>query len=444
MFFSIFFLDYIAIDLGIGSQRLALIPEILSAIIIILFIPRIRNFALAPKYFILFLMVTLHVMVGVVINSVPEGAVFAGVRNYVKFLPWFFLPGLYRFSDSELRSQVKVLLFLSLIQCPLALFQRFYQFRDVTTGDVITGSLNGSGVLSVYLISATAFILVFYIRKEIKFRMLIILSTLLFIPITLNETKVALFLLPFAVFLPLVTICRRMLSLRMIFVVFGLGTVFLMSFVIIYNALIESYWGHGLFEHFNSGEKVMNYMRKDADGRSFEKFTRSSGGLVFTDRRLNRNEKPDLGRCDSIVNAFRYLSQDITKLFVGLGMGNVSASFLSGFSGEYSRFYYTLGSGMTGLSFIMWELGLVGVGFVTTFFVFILFDAHRLSNRDDITGTFAGGIACVIFILFICLIYLNWFLINSLFFLFMYLSGLVCFEDRLGKGFVRENVACFS
>ena len=139
VFVTIFSIDYLAVQLQLISRQFTLAPELFSALVMLIVIMRFtvgKTFALNPKYVILIGFLLVHMIIGIIINLVSAGTVIAGIRNYMKFLPFFLLPAVYNFSDAQIRNQLKLLLALVLLQSPLAIYQRFIQFADRMPRDI--------------------------------------------------------------------------------------------------------------------------------------------------------------------------------------------------------------------------------------------------------------------------------------------------------------------
>jgi hypothetical protein len=127
LFGSVFFLDYLSLKLDIIDSSIALLPDILSlvAALVILVLAGSRDSAVPKKYVVLFLFLVAVILIGIASNSTTAGSLIIGIRNYLKFLPFFFLPAVFAFSKKQPGSQLKLLLAFVLLQGPLALFQKF-------------------------------------------------------------------------------------------------------------------------------------------------------------------------------------------------------------------------------------------------------------------------------------------------------------------------------
>ena len=173
LFLSLFFLDYFHYNLGITPRFTTWVPEAFAALtclIIVLQFACKKTVFINIKYIILILLFLAIMLIGIVLNTVSAGPIFIGMRVYLKHLPFFLLPAVYDFSDEEFKNQLLFLMPLLFLQCPLAVYQRLFQFRGLLTGDVVTGTLEVSSALSVTMICSIAIIFALYIKKQIGLR----------------------------------------------------------------------------------------------------------------------------------------------------------------------------------------------------------------------------------------------------------------------------------
>ena len=407
LFLSIFSLDWIAFKLGSLPRIATWLPEILSlmaaALVVMSFAIR-KHFALKRKYLLFFLLFFMFILGGIIVNAVPSGVVLAGLRSNFKHLPFFFLPVTYAFSDKQIRRQLKFLLFLSLIQCPVTIYQRFIKYAGVGTGDVVGGTLgaNTSGVLSVYLACVISLVVAFYLKGRIKRSTLLILIGLLFLPTTLNETKVSLLIIPFALISPALFLPDEISRIKRILPVMAVCMVLMVIFVQVYDHIRVSQGRLTLGEFLERG-KTKEYLYRG------EKL---------------RQEKKCIGRFDSIELAVDQISRT-GNLLLGVGIGNASLSFSDKLTGEYYKKYWQLEPQMTDLSNLLWEQGLVGVLLFIIFFWLVLQDSIYLRARDDIAGAISLGWISVVMIVSGSFVYFNTFHQNIFAYLFWYFSGYV-------------------
>lgn len=424
LFFSIFTLDYISIDLSLVSRFITWFPELLSALVIVLIVlifSSTKMICIKKKYVILFTLFATSICISIIYNAVSPEIIFGGVRNYIKFFPFFLLSAIYSFTNEQIKSQLKLLLILAIIQIPIVLFQRFIQFKNLHP-DLITGTLMVSSVLSIYLISTITVLIAFFLRKKITgFVSFSILCLLLFIPTTLNETKGTLVLFPIAITIPLMFVRNNLSNFKQLVAIFSVGAISVTTFAFVYDKLYGE--NYEIADFFMSSSKIEHYLYGGAaTGKVY--VNQSESGLI--DGKIGTTDR--VGRIDSFLLPIRVLFNyyDSYRLFFGLGIGNVSNSFFKQLQGKYAVFQEKFSAGRTALSLLLWETGLIGVFLSLIFLYFIFRDARYLiANDNGLSGTFALGWIAILVITFITLFYKNIIVFNALGYLFWYFSGYV-------------------
>jgi len=386
-------------------------PEVLSVVTFFIVALRFaikKELAIHQKYIYLILSYLIIIFIGTILNSTPIGALFIGIRFYFKHLPFFLLPTVHDFSDKEFRSQLQFLLPLLILQCPLAAYQRFVQYKGVPTGDLITGTLESSAPLSIVMICSIAVIFALYLKKQVDVRLFLLTSCCLFLPTAIDETKATLIFLPIAFVLPALfsggygslTKTKSLLTMALV------GGLFISAYVPIYNHFIKAWgvWGHpnGILAFLQKEDELKNYLYRGAKGTRGERIRRG----------------------DVIVLAYKNLSTDIRSLAFGVGIGNVMDSYFKSCRGKYSEASRYRPETLA-LTHLFWELGLMGVIVYFVFFFFLFRDALLLRRSDDIFGCFALAWTSVIVIIGLCLMYQNIISLNVINFMFWYFSGLV-------------------
>jgi len=410
LFLSIFLLEFFSTQLGLFGRYVTWLPEIISMMAILIISAR---FILVggkdtPQKVVFFLgLFFLNIIIGAILNQVPAGPLVAGIRNYLKYLPFFVLPFFYRFSSEQINGQLKLLLFLFLIQCPVALYQRFVitAGANIITGDWVRGTLTESGLLTVALTCAIAVLMTFYLAKRISLKYFILLFTFLFIPMTINETKAAFVLLPFALFLPM-HFSAAGIKLKQLIPMLGFITVAGIAFIFIYDYLITPRWGYGIIDFLTTEGRTENYLYKGT----------------------TKGHIGSMGKMDSYIVAFQTLSDDILNLLFGLGIGNISESFVPGLSGEYAEKYKFFYPHTTELSLTLWELGMFGVMLYFALFFLVYKDSRRLSKQDGLIGILSNAMSTVTVLMFISEFYITVFQENVTGCLYWYFSGLIISE----------------
>ncbi|MEE9376877.1 MAG: hypothetical protein V3V33_02450 [Candidatus Lokiarchaeia archaeon] len=416
LFVSIFLFDYISKSLGslgVLGRYITWYPELLSMLIILVVSGRFmlgatRN--VPPKWFLFLALYLLNIIIGIAINSVPAGPLIAGFRAYLKFIPFFLLPFVYHFSSQQIGGQLKLILFFFIIQAPVALYQRLVVSKGLLTGDYVKGTLSSSGQLTVVLSCAIAVLISFYLAKKISLTTAVVIFFLLFIPMTINETKATIVLLPIALILPFYFSPHK-IKLEQLIPMIILGIFTTIAFVFIYDYFMRPRWGYGIIGFLTMEGRAENYLFKGHD----------------------YNFYAQVGKVDSFVIAFKTISKDLLSFFFGFGIGNVSESFVPWLSGEYAEKYSAFNVKTTVLTIILWELGVFGVISYYVLYLMILKDSKGLCTDSDITSTLSQGWRTVVVIIMVATAYANFLQENATGYLFWYLSGYIISENYWNK-----------
>jgi len=415
LFLSIFLFGFFN-DIGIIPRALTYVPEMISGlmfIIILLQASKQRIIMISIGYWVLFLIIAIEILLGIILNNTPSGAIFAGLRAYLKYIPFFFLAAVYRFSENDIKKQLLLLLGLSILQLPVSIMQRIFTEEGYHGGDRVIGTIGGSGLLSIYLVCVFGVIFGFYLKGMLTRRAIIWMLASVSLPTMLNETKATLFILPFAILIPVLSMesgIQKARALRLSAIIFG---VFVLVFIPIYDYFIWERYGYGLLTFFTMEGRLMGYLAPSLSG----------AGL---------GESIRIGRVDALLMPFVELSHDPTKLLLGLGIGNVSISFLGKrFSGEFMEQYdpFLYGS----LTKLQWEIGIVGIVLIIILLYMLYRDARFVSKNKGISGAFALGWTPVPILMIFALLYSQVIANNIISYLFWYLSGYIMAEAARSK-----------
>ena len=421
LFFSILVVEYLVDRLQLIHPYLVLLPELLSGIVMIVVLLRLMNGARPScdwRYGLFVVVLLFTVAFGWTIQDVPTGAMLAGARSYLKFIPFFLLPAVHRFTPRQLQVQLMVLLVFALLQTPLALFQRFVQFADAMhTGDPVRGTLTTSSGMSMFVIAAIAGAVVFYLRGRLRLTALIVLCAWLFLPTTINETKATLLLLPFALFVPAMLMPRTTKPFRKIASLSAVALMAGTAFVFAYDSLIQNREYPKPLSEYTS-DTVRWYL-----------YT----GAANTDQ-------PYIGRFDSIEIALEHTAVDPLTLAFGFGAGNVSESSLPGFDGKYASYYQRLGVGQTQITTFLWEIGFVGLLAYLYFFCLVARDALRLARSSDRAAHLGQIWTVAVIIMTFGLAYKSVLSMNDFGYLFWYFSGLVASRAVVARQSAHKHV----
>jgi hypothetical protein len=405
-----------ATALGIGPRALSWAPEIISGFIVVVVALRIaadRSVIIPRKYIILFSIMFVLIAMGIATNTVQSGAVFAGLRTYFRYAPVFLLPMVYYFSDEQIRRQLKFVLALALVQLPIAIYQKLYAANP--SGDLVTGTVGGSGPLSIFLICTMAMMTAFLVKGKIRLMFYAPVIVLLFIPTTINETTVTFFLMPLAFVLPVLLTPTSHSRFRQLVPVAAVGALVMVVFVTVYNAQYGDRW------HGESGNETgLGYMLSSGEWLS----SAYRGANADTTVEEGKDRRSAVGRLDAVILPFKVVS-DPVRWMLGNGIGNVSISFNELLQGDYSSEAELYGADFTAVGKLLWEIGVIGLILSFLFFWFVFKDARAVSARDDIPGVIALGWAATIPILAAAMFYTNLVDKTVLGYLMWYLSGYI-------------------
>ncbi len=411
LYISIFFLDYFALKLKILNNYITWLPDLLSmiaAVVVCIYATTIKH-ALSQKWGVGFFLYITIIIIGIVLNAVSPGTLIGGVRSYFKFLPFFFLPIVYKFSDEQMEKQLKLLLFVSLIQGPLGIFQKFVQFGVKSSGDRISGTLTTAGQLPIFLACALALVTAFYLRNRINIKTYITLLFLLVVPTTLSESKTSVGFIPLAFLLPIyinAKISGQEKSAKKSMAIFIIFICTAVTFVAIYD-------------HFSQ------YGREGRRGGLVSFFTSGSAEQYINKGATDQIIVTKIGYYDKISIALDRLSDDKFKLFFGLGIGNVQTSAIKSLSGKYSAEGEKYGVKGSAIALFLWETGILGVLAYFIFLYMVYIDAKKLSKSTELNGIIGLGWCAALIVTFLSLFFKNPFIDNANGYLFWYLSGYV-------------------
>lgn len=421
LFISVFLAEFVVKNLGIGNQYLVLVPELLSGVAVLVLLNYLlagRRWSLDMRYWIVLALYFFVVIFGFFAQQMPAGAIVSGMRNYLKFLPFFLLPVVYPFTPKQLATQLAALFVILAVQSPLAVFQRFVQFADsMHTGDPVVGLTTSSGVLSILMMGGVAAAVALYLRRAIKFRTMLFAVAVFVLPTTLNETKATLFLLPVALLAPAFFMPRGSGALRRLVPIGLVGMLAGTAFVTGYNYFIQTR---------DDAPPIGTFVTEEGRAQSYL----YSGAADGKERYI--------GRLDSVVIAVRRLADDPLSLAFGLGAGNVSAAPLRGFDGEYAAYFDRFGVGHTQVTTFIWEIGIVGLAVFLWLCTLLVRDARYLARQEG-AGALVGQIwGTVIIMIVMTLLYVSIFAINEIAYFFWFYAGV------LASAAARARRAAFS
>jgi hypothetical protein len=407
LFLTIFSIEYLVRERGLLHPYLVLTPELLSGIAMVVVLARIMagvRVNLDWRYALFLGLLGLTMLFGFVLQDVPTGAVLAGIRAHLKFVPFFLLPVVYPFTPAALKTQLITLMACFAVQTPLAVYQRFVEYANMMdTGDPVRGTATTSSALSMLMICAIAAVSALYFRRKISLALAVGLIGLFFLPTTLNETKATLLLLPFALLIPPLSMRAGGGARRRIWPIAAVGALAAFAFV-------------GTYDHF---------IQYRPGGQSIGQFLAEANFRTYLYSGAANQEANYIGRFDSIEIAAERISRDPLTLAFGLGAGNVSTSFLARFDGEHADYYDRFGVGMTQITQLLWEIGVVGLLTYLMFYGLVLRDAASLARGSGPVAALGQIWVAVTVVMSFGLIYKSIFSMNEIGYLFWYFSGVV-------------------
>ena len=359
-----------------------LLPEAGSFLLLVGILIHVANqkkIALSPKYVAIGFLITLHLILGMILNWYTSGTLIAGIRDYFRFVPLFLLPAVIDFAEKDISRLLKFTLVLLLAQTPVAIFQRLFVYPIHPTGDVVRGTLDTGSINSILIITVMTVFGALWLRQRITLRTVMLLSSLVMIPMLLNETKASIILFAFAMtglaFFSS-TGAKRFVTLSATGV---LSIVFVLFFAAAYDYFFPEKFGDdmGLLEFYS--ERAI------------------SNEYAGIDSPLEVREVP---RIDSIILAYKELKNDPFELVFGLGIGNISHPKRNEiFAGKFSNYYMFYNIDRTTYTQLLWEIGLLGIFLIGLLTAFVFFDARAVSRLKGLDGAF--GLAWSTIIAFI-------------------------------------------
>jgi hypothetical protein len=391
------------------------LPEMLSAVLIVyVFIAGTRDrFRLvAPKYWIAFAALGVVMICGIINSGTGSGPMITGMRFYFRALPMFFVATLLPLTEGQFKVQLKWLLLLSLLQLPVAGYQRWVIYSlDRYSGDDVRGTVMDSGILSMYLISAVMIMLGILLKRRIGWKWFTVLFFLLLLPTTINETKATVIFLPMGLLVVLIIGSEPGKRLRYagfaMLALFAFGAIF----VPIYDMLEEhNHYKVGLIDFFTHEDQLDRYLVAQGRNRGT-----GIGGTKLS------------GRGDAIVVPVTYLARDPVNLAFGVGLGNASPSNV-GRNKAFEGAYYLLFRSVlvTSFSYFVIELGMLGVLIICGIYWMMFADGVYVARRDpSLMGGVAAGWAGVVAIFWLGMIYTVFYQFPAVIYLYWYFAGLV-------------------
>ncbi|MEA3197769.1 MAG: hypothetical protein QOF32_1821 [Gammaproteobacteria bacterium] len=391
---------------------LRFLPEAMSTVVVVYVLfagTRDRFHLVAPKYWFVFGAFAVVILCGIINNASGVGPLLSGMRFYLRAVPMFFLPAVFQLTDSQLKQQLKWLLALSLVQVPVALYQRWtIELAGRFSGDDVRGTLLDSGILSLFLICVVLMLTGMLLRRRIGALWYGALCLLLLIPTTINETKVTVFFLPAGLLVTLFFGAEPSKRFKYI----GLA---LAGLVIVGALYVPVYNMTQAHNPYKSERDITNFFTNQ---KALGKYLSSDVGGVGTTK--------DVRRGDALAVPLQFLAQDPVRLMFGLGMGAVSPSnFGKNFEGSYYQLFKKFL--IISFTFFLLEFGVLGVTLIGVLFWMVFSDTLAVRRQDNtLFGVLATGWIGVVAIFAADTVYTIFHEFASVTYLYWYFSGLIC------------------
>lgn len=398
--------EYLAKRVGLPGP-LNYVPELLAVLVaayVVVMGARTRFQNMRFEYWVVFGALLVVVLCGIAMNGVAPGPVFAGMRTYLRAMPLFFLPAVMSLEDRKVKRQLLLVLAVSMVQVPLALYQRIHgRAEGHLTGDLTIGTLMSSNHLSVFLICVACVLAGMYLRKRLSLGKFVVLVLVVLIPTTINETKGTIILAPIGLLTTFIVGAKPGKRVGNALVALLVISLFGSIFLPVYDYYARQRWGYGLVDFMMMHGRLEGYLSKQ-------------------DAAVGSSQA---GKVDAIVIPLKELARDPPELAFGLGTGNASDSALGlQFTGRYFHRFEPFRQS-TG-SIVILETGVLGIALVYVLYLMIFRDARYLAERDkSLQGALAAGWTGAMAVMAISTFYTNTIVSPALSFLFWYFSGVI-------------------
>lgn len=292
-----------------------------------------------------------------------------GLKGY--FQVWGLFIAAYTFVDTEDRAKrlMTFILWLGVVQLPFVLHQfvvliplrssEIDAAKGIVAGDIVAGTFGGSmhgggrsSTLAVLLAVCITFTLACLRGKRLSPRAALGLCGLYLLPMLMSEAKLFLVLLPAGLFF----LYRDQLLKKPLQAALGVaGVLALLTLVFSAYTLIP-------------GAKSQ---QRDTDSAWDDNVAYNFGDRGYGNARLNRSTVYPFWLNEHVRQ------QDWTGAFIGHGLGSTNGETVFVNNSLAASKYRGYGIGITGLSTLLWETGLVGTALVLS----LLISAYRLGGR---------------------------------------------------------------
>lgn len=359
--------------LDMGGHGLSRVSWAISMMAILLCIPSILHLldlnSREKKHIPLFIWMAVFFVIYAVGSTVFKmhsiGELFGGFKRYFQAFGLMLALATLAISRKDINNWLKLLLTIALLQLPFALFERFVlvplrggiaaggQATDVVAGTMGANLQGGSpnSIMVIFIVIAFVFVFSRWKAGLIPLSRMLLLSMILLFPLFLGETNVVVVLLPL---MGLVLLRKDLVQnpAKYLPILFGLLVLTaLLAYVYVY-IMLDS----------NFTEAILGTIAYNVD---------------------------DVGYGTSLLNRTTVMSfwwglhgwHDPISLLFGHGLGSSYGSAFDG--GHIAQMYVNYGIGLTTISSILWDLGLIGLALYVSIFILTWFQIGRLWKRTN-------------------------------------------------------------
>ncbi len=306
----------------------------------------VRSVMLPPVMILCFLLL----LISAGLNSVSIGQWMVSIKSIFMMGGVWALLSTVHFKEMEINKWTKGILWIALIQwIPVVYQYAFVRSYRIETGrgtieasDSVVGTFGGTmtsggltAVLAFFLVSILLLLLAYRREKLISKRALLLMLMVVFFPLLLMEVKIVFFYLPVG----LIVLYRNELLSRPMFAIGALssGAVLLLGLLFAYQTL---HWSAKSEDIQSNIERAFSYSFESRTGGASEPGVLTRRGAI----EFWWNEHAD---------------KNYTQLFLGHGLG--SARTQGQVIGAMAIKNYPRIIDRTGLSMMLWEVGMIGV-----------------------------------------------------------------------------------
>jgi hypothetical protein len=368
-----FFPNYSYISWGVGTSGIFLI-----VIALFQYISK-KNAAIDPITHT-FLIFTLYLIIPAVSSMYNPMEIIASTKNIIQY--WGFVPlAALGFMPNNSRKKIlKLIVYVVLLQAIVSFYQAFFIVdwaHRLAGGDSVVGTFGGtpdgggsSGAQTIFLSVIISITLAVYISGHLKLLYVLGFLVTALIPISLNETKIFFVLMLILVIYVFITGFRKFPLRTMQVSIISLALT--VTILIIYFLFLQhNFTGR-------SDKTIADYA---------ERVTQSRSGF-----HLGEGREASYSRLGSIKFWWEEQTSrnNTLQMLVGHGIGaSKSGGVFVGKLVQIGSPYYGLKLDVTGLSMLLWDIGIIGT--VLFFNIFLAAWLLAIRTRRSLGCTALGG-----------------------------------------------------